>query len=148
MTARVFFLIPIFCLLSYSYGRADNSSPEGDKLVGRWLTQGQHQMEVYKKEGRYFAKPVLDSGNKGKLDSHNPDETLRNRSLTEVDILRDLEYIGKNRWGHGTVYLPGNGKTYRCRVKMKSDGKIKVRGFAKIPLFGKTETCTRISPTR
>ena len=123
----------------------DESSPEGDRLVGMWLTKGHHKMEVYKKEERYFAKPILDSDDKGKLDIHNPDEALRNRSLAEVDILKDLEYTGKNRWGHGTVYLPGNGKTYHCTIKMKSDDKIKVKGFAKVPLFGKTAICTRIS---
>ena len=114
-------------------------------MVGTWLTASHHEMAIYKKEGRYFAKPVLDFGDKGKLDSHNPDEKLRNRSLAEVDILKDLEYTGKNRWKHGTVCLPGNGKTYHCTIKMKSDDKIKVRGFVKVPLFGKTETCTRIS---
>ena len=142
----VFTMLMIF-LLSCFYGSAKDILPEEDKLVGVWLTTNVYddEIEIYKEEGEYFGKAFVRPGKKVRLDVNNPDKSLRNRPLTNVIILKSFKYKGKNRWGSGTVYDPDNGKTYSCNITMKSNDKIKIRGFIGISLFGRTEKWTRVS---
>jgi len=138
------FMAFTLCLLCSSYGAAGEVSEEADRLVGVWLTESKDQVKIYKEAEKYFGKGVETPANKGRLDDKNPDERLRNRRLADVIILKDFEYLGKNRWGKGTVYDPDNGKTYKCTITMKSNDKIKVRGFIGISLLGRTEVWPRL----
>lgn len=139
------FMIATLCLLSASYGAAERVSKEADRLMGVWLTESKDQVKIYFDAGKYFGKGVETPENKGRLDDKNPDERLRTRRLADVIILKDFEYLGKNRWGKGTIYDPNNGKTYRCTITMKSEDKIKVRGFIGISLLGRTEIWPRVA---
>jgi len=38
----------------------------------------------------------------------------------------------------GRIYNPDNGSTYKCYLKIVKKGRLKVRGYVLIPLFGKT----------
>lgn len=133
-----------FCLVPCFEGVADNRLLEGDRLVGVWLTESKDQIKIYKEADKYFGKGVVTPENKDRLDTKNPDERLRGRPLANVTILKNFEYMGKNRWGKGTIYDPNNGKTYKCTITMKSNDRIKVRGFVGISLFGRTEIWPRI----
>jgi len=62
-------------------------------------------------------------------------------------ILHDLKYEGNRKWVDGTIYDPQGGKTYRCKVELRSDGTLKVRGFIGISLLGKTQLWTRYTGT-
>ena len=124
---------------------ASPPSPEADRLIGVWLTESKDEVKIYKEAGKYFGKGVVTPKNKTRLDDKNPDEKLRSRRLADAMILKDFEYLGKNRWGKGTIYDPNNGKTYKCTVTMKSQDEIKVRGFIGISLIGRTETWPRVS---
>ena len=44
----------------------------------------------------------------------------------------------------GTIYDPRDGKTYKCRMTLKKDGTLEVRGYLGLALFGKTVVWTRI----
>ena len=123
---------------------ASPPSPEAERLVGVWLTESEDQVKIYQEAGKYFGKGVVTPKNKDRLDDKNPDKKLRSRRLADVMILKDFEYLGKNRWGKGTIYDPNNGKTYKCTVTMKSQDEIKVRGFIGISLIGRTETWPRV----
>ena len=139
------FVVLVFCVVPCLRGLAGPPSPEADRLVGRWLTESKDQIEIYKEADKYFGKGVVTPENKDRLDTKNPDERLRNRPLAHVTILKDFKYLGKGRWGKGTIYDPNNGKTYKCTITMKSDEEIKVRGFIGISLLGRTETWPRVT---
>ena len=141
-------MVLLLCLISSVPVLAGQPLPEADHLVGVWLTESKDQVKIYKEAGKYFGKGVETPENKGRLDDKNPDEELRNRRLADVVILKDFEYLGKNRWGKGTIYDPNNGKTYQCTITMKSDDQIKVRGFIGISLFGRTEAWPRVPTGR
>jgi len=139
----IMFIVLIFCVAACSYGVAKSLVPEADKLVGVWVTAGDDEIEIYREGEKYFGKPVSHPDDEERLDIHNPDKSLRDRCLGDVEILEDFEYMGKDRWKKGKVYDPDNGQTYQCTISMKSDDEIKIRGFVGISLFGRTETWRR-----
>lgn len=135
-----FLLCPTLCVQAL----AGQPLPEADRLLGVWLAESKDQVRIYKEADRYFGKGVVTPENKDRLDDKNPDEKLRGRRLADVVILKNFEYLGKGRWGRGTIYDPNNGKTYKCTITMKSDDEIKVRGFIGISLLGRTEVWPRV----
>ncbi len=136
--------ILLFCFVSFSHGQDKQLLPEGDRLLGIWLTESKDKIEIYKDSQEYFGKPFVEPGYKDRLDVNNPDKSLRNRSLVDTKILKNLKYIGKNRWAKGAVYDPASGKTYQCIITMKSENKIKMRGYIGVSWIGRTFTWTRV----
>lgn len=45
----------------------------------------------------------------------------------------------------GTVLDPSNGKEYRCRVRLRPDGNLEIRGYVGIPMFGRSQVWRRPS---
>jgi len=123
------------------------ASPEGDAIVGKWLTEnGKSVVEVYHCGDAYCGKIVwlkepLREG-KEKVDDKNPDKSLRNRKIVGLEILKGLQYKGPNKWGGGKIYDPEKGKTYKCKAWMDG-GNLKFRGFIGFSLLGRTTTWTR-----
>jgi uncharacterized protein (DUF2147 family) len=44
----------------------------------------------------------------------------------------------------GTIYDPGNGKKYKCKIWLRKDGNLKVRGFVGVSLIGRNEIWTPV----
>ncbi|MCK4919643.1 MAG: DUF2147 domain-containing protein [Bacteroidales bacterium] len=95
------------------------NAQDADKIKGYWLTEeGKAQIYVYKaKNGSYYGKIswLRDPNEFGapKKDKDNPDESLRERPLMDLLILRSIEYDAKkNEWNGGTIYNSKGGKTY------------------------------------
>lgn len=120
-----------------------------DSILGVWLTgEGKAQIEIYKKGNKYFGKIVwmiepLEADGSTKKDNNNPDEKLRNRTIQGLEILRAFEYEGDNEWVDGKIYDPESGSDYSCKMTLRKDGKLDVRGFIGISLFGRTDVWTR-----
>jgi uncharacterized protein (DUF2147 family) len=121
-----------------------------DDILGVWNTaQGRSKVEVYKcadhycgrivwlKEPVYPADDTKGMAGKTKVDRENPDPALRNQSLKGLEILRNFRY-DDGQWTDGTIYDPREGKTYHCKITLGDGGKLKVRGYIGIPLFGRT----------
>jgi uncharacterized protein (DUF2147 family) len=77
-------------------------------------------------------------------DVHNPQPGLRSRPLCGLEIgsgflLRDADHAAG-----GTLYDPKSGKTYRGAMTAVG-AKLELRGYVGIPLFGQSETWTRLS---
>ncbi len=128
---------------------------DGDQILGVWNTaEGRSRVEVYPCADRYCGRiiwlkePVYPADDaKGmagqpKVDRENSDAALRSRPLMGLEILRDFRYED-NQWRGGTIYDPREGKTYSCKITLGDDGKLKVRGYIGISLFGKTTEWTR-----
>jgi uncharacterized protein (DUF2147 family) len=78
-----------------------------------------------------------------KLDNNNPDPKLRRTPRLGLIIVRDFVYNGENKWVDGKVYDPKKGKTYSGKMTLVSPGRLELRGFIGISLFGRTATWTR-----
>ncbi|WP_268245252.1 DUF2147 domain-containing protein [Thalassotalea profundi] len=73
-----------------------------------------------------------------KTDIHNPDKSLRKRSIVGIQLLNNLSKQ-KNKWADGTIYDAESGNTYSCTVELVENGdKLKLTGYIGISWFGKT----------
>jgi uncharacterized protein (DUF2147 family) len=136
----------IFLLLVIG-GRA--MAEEADAIVGEWYTEENKALvEIYKADGVYNGKivwlkePKKDDGSE-KLDTNNPDESKRDNPIIGLNLVNGFVYQGKGKWGDGTIYDPDNGKTYSCKMQLKEENSLKVRGFIGVSLIGRTQMWVR-----
>ena len=80
-----------------------------------------------------------------KVDLNNPDLDKQSRPIAGLNLLRDLFYIGDNKWWKGKIYVPENGKDYDYNIKFKGDGTLSVRGYIGLALFERTTIWRRSS---
>jgi uncharacterized protein (DUF2147 family) len=77
-------------------------------------------------------------------DIHNPDSTLRSRPLCGMEIGSSFTLNDANRASGGTLYDPKSGKTYHGMMTAEG-AQLHLRGYVGIPLFGASETWTRVA---
>lgn len=118
-----------------------------DDVLGYWLTDEETaKIEIYKEGNLYNGKivwleePNGDDG-KPKLDVENPEESLQSRPLMGLNLVSGFVF-DDDQWEDGQIYDPKEGKTYKCRMRLKK-GKLEVRGYIGAPMFGKTVVWTR-----
>jgi uncharacterized protein (DUF2147 family) len=149
----------ISMVLAFAAGVA--GAAEADAILGVWATDpeadaGLAHVEILKTgdsyEGRivWLEIPRYEPGDEhgvegeAKVDTENPDPSLRERPIIGLTILRGFRYGGDSNWVKGSIYDPENGKTYRCKMRLMEDGRLKVRGFVGVSMFGRTEMWTRV----
>ncbi|MGH8126884.1 MAG: DUF2147 domain-containing protein [Gammaproteobacteria bacterium] len=82
---------------------------------------------------------------KPKVDEHNPDKSLRSRPVMGMDVLTGFKYSPSDHdWRKGKCYDPDDGKTYTCRMWLKSPDTLMVRGY--VWIFHKTQEWHRYTP--
>jgi len=145
-------MVYVLLLLLYT-GVAIGSQTD---VLGPWNTPGnKSKIELYNcddmicgkivwlKEPLYPADDPGGSGGKQKTDRNNPEKELQDRALLGLNILQGFKPDGEGKWAGGTVYDPDNGKTYKCKIKMKDPDTLEVRGYIGISLLGRTSVWTR-----
>lgn len=118
-------------------------------VVGKWkLEDGTAIVEVYKNgdvfNGKivWLEKPTEADGTPA-VDNNNPDPKLRKRQIIGLNMLSGLKKVGSEYSG-GSIYDPGNGKTYNCSMKVEGDI-LRVRGsLDKKGLLGRTMNWFRV----
>ena len=124
---------------------------EGDRLLGFWFTEDDTAtVQVYLEGGEYFGRIIVlkeplypaghESGLEGqpKVDRNNPESEKQAQSIVGLNMLRDLVYAGNNKWKKGKIYDPSSGKDYDCKITLKVDGTLSVKGYIGFSLFGRT----------
>ncbi|NQZ78445.1 MAG: DUF2147 domain-containing protein [Ekhidna sp.] len=124
---------------------------DGDKLVGVWKpSDGRSLVKIDKIGNKYYGRIVWlkDPNNeqgKPRTDINNPDESLRETPLRGYRILKDFIYDDDEKlWIDGTIYDPKNGSTYNCKIELKDNNSIEVRGYIGAAVFGRTDSWTRM----
>jgi uncharacterized protein (DUF2147 family) len=126
-----------------SLGQEASSPISPDSILGIWISEdGNAKFEIYKSDKKYFGKIIWGTGRDSR-DSNNPDPKLRNQELVGLTILKDLVYEKAQNWSNGEIYDPNDGKTYSCKLTLRSNDRLEVRGYLGFSLFGRTETWTR-----
>lgn len=118
-------------------------------VVGKWkLEDGSAIVEVYQ-EGDVFNGKIVwlknptEADGSPAVDSNNPDAKLRSRQLIGLNMLSGLKQKG-GEYSGGSIYDPGNGKTYNCSMKVEGET-LKVRGsLDKRGLLGRTMDWFRV----
>lgn len=122
---------------------------ECDKIIGIWLTENKDgKVEIYKSGNTYYGKllwgnDMYEKNTKiSRKDINNPDPKLRSRTIPNFTFLSNLKYLD-GIWDKGKIYDARTGTSYDCYIKFH-DGKIEIRAFVGLHMFGKTEIWTRI----
>ena len=118
-------------------------------VIGKWkLEDGTAIVEVYKQGDVYNGKIVwlqnaTETDGSPAVDKNNPDKALRSRQLIGLNMLSGLKKNG-GEYNGGSIYDPGNGKTYNCSMKVDGDV-LHVRGsLDKKGLLGRTMDWFRV----
>lgn len=127
-----------------------NDKINPDAIIGTWLNaSGKGQIQIYKQGSKYYGKLVWlkepnDEQGNPKVDSKNPNASLKTKPLIGAIILRDFVF-DDDEWNSGRIYDPQNGKDYKCFLRLKDVKILSVRGYIGVALLGRTETWTRIN---
>ena len=73
-------------------------------------------------------------------DVKNADPALRTRPVVGLPILHGFKPISDGHWGGGSIYNPGDGKTYDSKITVNPDGTLKVEGCVAILCVAQTWT--------
>jgi uncharacterized protein (DUF2147 family) len=136
----------LVCSVFVSFTSAENP----DAIIGRWLVGSKKaHVEIFKKDNKYFGKIIWmtepnDSQGKPKLDSKNPDPSLRSRPIVGLLILRGFNYDEDNTWEDGKIYDPESGKDYSCELTLKDPNTLDVRGYIGFSMIGRSDIWTRV----
>jgi uncharacterized protein (DUF2147 family) len=139
-------LVPLLLL---AVPRGDDPAAEAKGVLGTWLTtDGKAHIEIFQCGALYCGKIVwlsepLENG-QPKRDKENPDQDLRDRPIIGLILMRGFEYEGDATWSGGTVYDPESGDEYQGKMTLKDPMTLDLRGYVLLPLFGRTETWTRV----
>jgi len=82
-----------------------------------------------------------DEHGRPRVDSRNPDRTLRARSLVGVEIVRGLRETAPGVWSEGALYNPDDGRTYTGTIRIRN-GALELRGCA-LNVFCQTQVWRR-----
>lgn len=121
--------------------------------IGTWVTQGgRSRVRIFrcgdKLCGRivWLREPALKDGTK-LVDKLNPDPKLRDRPVVGLTVIWDFSKSDRpGRWSGGGMYHPEEGKYYKGALTLRPDGRLRVRGYRKVPIIGKTQYWTRVKP--
>ncbi|MEI5986385.1 MULTISPECIES: DUF2147 domain-containing protein [Sphingobacterium] len=117
---------------------------QSDPILGKWQNpSGEGRIEIYKKNGEKFYGKLYWIKDSAKKDAKNPDPKLRSRNIQGLEILSGFVKESKT-YVDGTIYDPKSGKTYSCKMTLKGDDKLDIRGYIGISMLGRSETWTRI----
>jgi uncharacterized protein (DUF2147 family) len=128
----------------------------GDDILGVWNNQEKDaRIEIQRCGDKYCGRIVWlkvpnypEGSSEGvpgtpKVDHNNPDKDLREAPVMGLQIVHDFSYAGENKWSHGRVYDPKNGRTYSGKLTLVSPAQLNLRGFIGISLLGRTAVWTR-----
>ncbi len=80
-------------------------------------------------------------------DVKNPQENLRGQPMCGLQIMQG--FLQKpntfKEWVGGKIYKADDGDIYNANFKLVEDNKLKVRGYVGLPMFGKSQTWTRVN---
>ena len=118
-----------------------------DSAQGVWMTEGGKSHVRIQRCGDELCGKIAwlkephDDGSE-KRDTHNKDESLRDRPILGLPLLTGFSDQGGGEWTGGEIYNPEDGKTYRSRLKLVDPATLKVSGC--VLFFCKTQTWTRV----
>lgn len=110
---------------------ANTADGAAASVEGRWLTDDRKAIVTITRCGELVCgkiSKVLDTApGVPRTDVNNPAASLRNRPITGMPVLTGFKHQGRT-WTGGRAYDPQTGNSYRSRLKINSDGSLKVTG--------------------
>jgi len=114
-----------------------------ESVLGTWLVVKEDaKVTIYKCDDKFCGK-ITWLKTPEDLDTKNPDPAKRSNKILGMNILWGFSF-NQGQWVGGRIYDPDSGKTYRCKMWLKSDDKLNLKGYVGIPLLGRSEIWTRV----
>ena len=120
--------------------------------LGRWITEGgTSHVEIYRCGARLcgriaWLKEPLGKDGEPKRDTKNPDRARRAQTIDGLTFMWNFAASANpGEWEGGRVYNPLDGDTYRARLKMLPDGRLELRGYVVLPIFGGSQRWERLN---
>lgn len=124
----------------------------GDDITGWWFDETKRGGILIEPCGQQLCGKVgwmreqMDPvSGKEKRDVLNPNDALKARSICQLPMLGGFNKTGPGEWEDGWIYNPEDGDTYKSRIVLQDDGRLRVRGFIGVPWLGKSQIWTRPS---
>jgi len=129
---------------------AFSSSLAQSEIEGIWYnTMKTGKVKIVEVEGKFFGEivwleePIDEKTGKPKTDINNPNESKHQDAIIGLDVLEGFVCKEKGVYVDGKIYDPENGKTYSCKMTLKDNDNLDVRGYIGFSLLGRTEKWTR-----
>lgn len=121
---------------------AGAAAPAGmqNSIAGQWVTADNGGIVALRPCGGGMCGTV--DGITGFQANGDPPVDVQGRSRCHLTIIPDLQMDGAGVWG-GHVTNPDDGKTYTIQITLDPQGRLRMRGYIGIPLFGLTTVWTR-----
>ncbi len=142
MICKQFFSLVLLTLVTTLAGNAQTP-------IGIWKTiddvtdEAKSHVEIYEENGKIYGKI-------SKLLRKAPDTLCeackgkkKNKPLIGMVVLEGLA-PQNDSWSGGTIMDPENGKTYKCKMSMETNDKLKVRGYIGIEALGRNQYWYRV----
>jgi len=142
---------PLLGMSLFFLSPAQATSPDHEKLVGTWATQGygaQVLITPCGNAGEELCGQIIwlwtDRDAEGRLltDDQNPTAHLRERPLIGTPIFRNFARLRDGRWQGDGIYNPEDGNTYAASLKPRPDGTLNVTGCV-LGIFCQTQIWRR-----
>lgn len=131
---------------------AQSASP-----LGKWRTiddetkEPRAVVEIYEEDGKLYGRIVeilkardeAPRNDEGQIICTACEGEKKNQPVEGLVIIEDMERDG-SRWTGGRILDPENGKTYKARMELEEEDRLKVRGYIGIPALGRTQTWYRV----
>lgn len=106
----------------------------GDRIVGRWyFPTRESDIEIYRENGRYFAKIVAVS----------QATAAKFGEMANKMLLTDLTFT-KNEWSGGQLIHPQTGNRFDVFLKLTNPNTLVITAYKGCRLFNKAYTLTRL----
>lgn len=119
--------------------------------VGTWKTiddktgKEKSHVKIYETKSGKLQADVVKILTKGKENAKCTEckGNNKNKPIDGMTIMWGMEKSG-NEWIDGTILDPNSGKEYSCKMKLKDNNTLEVRGFLGISLLGRTQVWKRV----
>jgi hypothetical protein len=79
-----------------------------------------------------------------RLDQNNPDPAKQTQRICGLVVISGFKPSGPDTW-NASVYNPQDGQTYSGNITVLSEKALKVRAYIGLPIFGRSQTWTRVN---
>ena len=139
-----------FFLLAGAYVALAVTTPAfGAGPQGVWLTEDRDAALTITDCGPYLCGRIIwlenarDRTGSLRVDGNNPNPARQMERICGMVVINSLEPSGPDTW-EGRVYNPQDGNTYNGSITVLSDTTLRLRAYIGLPIFGKSQTWSRV----